>query len=452
MRCRLLRVAAIASATSLKQLNELAVIRNFAGNDTVVVTGGGKGPRVRLIGGPGDDTLDATGADNAKLSDSEGQNRAVDAGYDDKPYTPPPPPNNAPWIPPRDWTRESWGIPWLSYSGDLGVFLGYGIETNRFGFRKTPYSTLHRVRAGWSFNRQSGRADYTGEYRRENRSSFYGLFAYASGVEVLRFYGFGNETLASGDQDFFKVNAQQYVLHPTFRVPFAKKGELSIGPALKYTKSDEDEKQFINEAKPYGVGPFGELGVHGALVWDGRDQAIFPRKGLFAAARASYFAKAWDVQSDFTTVDGNLNAYFSAGKIMTLALRTGGKKVFGTYPYMEAASIGEGGLGAGALAEPQDTVRGYRARRYMGDSSAWANAEIRLRVSHITLILPGIWGINGFGDIGRVWLEGESSDTWHSGAGGGIWLSLLNDRMAFSTGIAHSTEGNLFYVKGGFGY
>jgi hypothetical protein len=69
------------------------------------------------------------------------------------------------------------------------------------------------------------------------------------------------------------------VLHPTFRVPFAKKGELSIGPALKYTKSDEDEKQFINEAKPYGVGPFGELGVHGALIWDGRDQAIFPARG-----------------------------------------------------------------------------------------------------------------------------------------------------------------------------
>ena len=79
------------------------------------------------VGGPGNDTLDATGAGNAKLSDSEGQNRAVEAKEDDLPYQAPPPPKNAPWIPPRDWTRETVGIPWVSYGGDLGVFLGYGI-------------------------------------------------------------------------------------------------------------------------------------------------------------------------------------------------------------------------------------------------------------------------------------------------------------------------------------
>ena len=250
------------------------------GNDTVVVTGGSKGPRVRMIGGRGNDTLDATGAGNAKLSDSEGQNRAVEAQDDDRPYHPPPPPKNAPWIPPRDWTRETWGMPWVSYSGDLGVFLGYGIQTERFGFRKSPYSTAHRVRAGWSFNQQSGRADYAGEFRRENRGSYFGLFAYASGVEVLRFYGFGNDTDATGqDQDFYKVNANQFVLYPTFKVPFAKKGLLTLGPAAKYTHSDEDKDQFINEAKPYGVGEFGELAVHGVLSWDGRDQASLPAQG-----------------------------------------------------------------------------------------------------------------------------------------------------------------------------
>jgi hypothetical protein len=36
--------------------------------------------------------------------------------------------------------------------------------------------------------------------------------------------------------------------------------------------------------------------------------------------------------------------------------------------------------------------------------------------------------------------------------GGGIWLSLLNERLLFSTGIAHSTEANLVYFKGGFGF
>jgi hypothetical protein len=421
-------------------------------DDTVVVTGGGKGPRVRMVGGNGNDTLDASGAGNAKLSDSEGANRVVEAKQDSRPYTPPPPPKSAPWIPPRDWTRESFGVPWVSYGGDLGVFLGYGIRTQSYGFRKSPYANSHQVRAGWSFGQGSGRADYAGVYNRENRASSFGMYAYASGVEVLRFYGFGNDTASSENDDFNKVNANQFVIHPAFRVPFGERGLLSIGPALKYNQSDESADQFINVAQPYGVGEFGELAVHGVLSWDGRDHRVFPRKGVFAAARGTYFPEVWDVASGFGEIDGNVNAYLSAGRVVTLALRAGGKKVFGVYPYFEAASIGQGGLGEGALGEPQDTVRGYRARRFQGDASLWGNASVRLRVSRISLILPGTWGIEGFADTGRVWLEGESSDTWHSGFGGGIWLSLVNDRMAFSSGFAHSKESDLFYVKGGFSY
>jgi hypothetical protein len=423
----------------------------LGGNDSVKVTGGDKGPRVRMIGGIGNDTLDATGADNAELSDSEGQNRAIDAKYDDRPYTPPPPPKNAPWIPPRDFTRETWGTPVISYNSDLGVFLGYSLLTESFGFRKSPYAAEHVFSGGWSFNQQGGRVEYKGDYRRENSATYFGLYALGSAVEILRFYGFGNESQAPANADFYKANTRQFVLYPTFHASFAKHGLFTIGPALKYTSSDRTKDQQINVTQPYGIGDFGELAVHGILSWDGRDNLVFPRRGGLVAVRGSYFPKAWDVVSAFGQVNGNLNGYLTAGPL-TLALRAGGKKVFGTYPYMDAASLGQGGLGRGALAEPESTLRGYRARRYQGDSSAFGNSDLRLRISHITLIVPGQWGLTAFGDVGRVWLEGESSDTWHAGVGGGIWISFLRDRMAFSTGIAHSKEEDLFYLTGGFGF
>lgn len=422
------------------------------GNDVVEVTGEGKGPLVRMIGGPGDDTLDAAGSDRARMSDAEGRNQALGASLDSRPYEPPPPPKNAPWIPPRDFTRETYGMPWVSWSGDLGLFLGYGIETQSFGFRRAPYANGHRVRAGWAFGQGSARLDYQGIFHRENRGSHFGLSAFASGVEVLRFYGFGNDIEAPGDQDFYKASANQFLVHPSFRVPFRGKGLLSVGPALKYTRDEGEDDQFIDEAKPYGWGDFGELALHGVLSWDARDNLVFPRRGLFAAVRGTWFPALWDVEDDFGQVNGNVNAYASAGRVATLAARVGGKKVFGPYPYLEAASIGGGGLGAGALAEPEDTVRGFRARRYLGDASLWANASLRLRVSHITLVVPGHWGVEGFADAGRVWLDGESSDTWHSGVGGGVWLSLLSDRMAFSAGLAHSSQDDIFYFTGGFTY
>ena len=423
---------------------------SLGGNDVMALSGGKRGPRVRMVGGQGDDTLDANGAGNAKLSDSEGSDRALAAAHDQEPYQAPPPPENAPWIPPRDFTRETWGTPLLAYNADVGVFLGYAVQQQRYGFRKSPYASGHRLSGGWAFDQEGGRVDYLGDFRRENRGSYFSLYGYASGMEVLRFYGFGNETEATEGQEFYRVHATQYLLYPAFRVPFGGKWQLSFGPALKYTKNDEDKDELINSVNPYGAGPYGALAVHGILSWDGRDNAVLPHRGGFAAVRGTYFAKAWDVDSAFGQVNGNLNAYLPLGDRATFALRGGGKKVFGTYPYMEAASLGQGGLGTGALEEPDNTLRGYRARRFTGDASAYGNADLRLRLSRMNIIVPGVWGLTAFGDVGRVWLDGESSDTWHTGVGGGLWFSWLTNRISASVGVSHSKEENLFYVTGGF--
>jgi Omp85 superfamily domain len=424
----------------------------LGGDDTVKVTGTG-GPRVRMIGGTGNDTLDATGAGNAKLSDSQGQNRAMGAGDDEEIYAPPPPPKNASWVPPRDWGHKAFGIPVVAYNADLGLFLGYSFQIQSFGFRKHPYASSHVVSGGWAFGEAGGRIDYLGDFRRENRASHFGLYTHVSGVEVLRFFGLGNEiTAPAANQDFYKVSATQYVLYPTLRVPFSKKGLFTIGPALKYTANDQSKNQFINTVEPYGSDRFGEVGVHSVLSWDGRDSVVFPRHGVLAAVRGSWIAKAWDSKSSFGQVNGNFNVYLPVGGALTIAERVGGKHVFGTYPYFEAAPLGQGGLGAGALAEPENTLRGYRARRYLGDSSAYSNTDLRLRISRLNILVPGAWGLTAFGDVGRVWLAGETSDTWHTGVGGGIWLSFLANRSVLSVGLAHGKEENLFYLKGGFAF
>jgi outer membrane protein assembly factor BamA len=292
--------------------------------------------------------------------------------------------------------------------------------------------------------------DYLGQFNRENRSSSWDLHAYASGVDVLRFYDFGNETANVGDKDFTRAKSNQFLVNPSLTLRLGRETTFTLGPAVKFTQTRESENELINIVKPYGAGDFGELALHGELQIDARDSASFTRRGVLLAARGTLFPAAWDVKKTFGEVNGDLSGHVSAGKALTLAVRVGGKKVFGDYPYMEAAAIGGGGLGVGALGEADHTVRGFRARRFIGDASAYADADVRLHVSHITLILPGDWGLMGFVDTGRVWLEGEHSDTWHTGTGGGLWISLLNYRSTLSAGVAHSKEENLFYLKGGF--
>jgi Omp85 superfamily domain len=427
--------------------SETEEVRFYAlgGDDTISVTGGDRGPRVRMIGGKGDDTLEATGAGKAKLSDSDGHNRAIAAAVDDKPYHAPDPPTNAPWIPARDFTRETWLAPAFSYNADVGFFLGYSLLQERYGFRKSPYASAHRLTGGYAFQQSDGHVEYEGDFRRENSRSSFNVHAYASSVEVLRFYGFGNETEATQGQKYYRVHANQFLLYPSLRFGFGKGGELHVGPALKYTSNDQGRDEYINTANPYGAGDYGALGAHAVLSWDARDNKALPRRGVFAAVRGTWFAQTWDVDSDFGQVNGNINGYLPVGGALTLAVRAGGKKVFGNYPYMEAAALGQGGLDSGVLAAPENTLRGYRARRFVGDEAVYFNGDMRLRISGMNIGAPGSWGLTASADTGRVWLEGESSDTWHSSVGGGLWFSWLTNRAAASIGVSHSSEDNLVY-------
>jgi hypothetical protein len=85
----------------------------------------------------------------------------------------------------------------------------------------------------------------------------------------------------------------------------------------------------------------------------------------------------------------------------------------------------------------------------------YGSADLRIPLSRLKLIIPGQQGIFGFVDGGRVYLEGESSDEWHSSFGGGIWFTFLTrDQVAF-VGAGKPTkdkEGTRLIVGFGFPY
>lgn len=416
------------------------------GDDRFVVSGG-KGPiQVRAVGGKGDDTLDDREGGSSRLSDSEGRNTLVKGpgtSEDNRHYMPPPPPAEAPWTTPRDFGRETWSLPIVGYGSDLGVLLGWGVETRSYGFRKQPYANRHIIHASFSFGAKSGRLDYQGESRRENRSSFFGLHLYVSGKEVPRYYGLGNDGTNTGDADYYKAQESQALVYPMMAWAPRKRTSVTVGPLLRFFKTDDDQDNFLNAERPYGIGDLGQVGVHGALNVDSRDNLHYPRRGVLLATGGTLWPKAWDVKSTFGEVNGNANAYLSIGGRLTLALRAGGKKVMGDPPYRDAAFIGGGSLEASGLLEPGYTLRGFRARRFAGDGSLYGNADLRLRLFRTKIVVPTHVGVFGLTDAGRVWLDGVESRAWHASHGGGIWLSPLNYRATFSAYIAHSKEGNI---------
>ncbi len=70
----------------------------------------------------------------------------------------------------------------------------------------------------------------------------------------------------------------------------------------------------------------------------------------------------------------------------------------------------------------------------------------------MTLVVPADVGIFGLADAGRVFLEGESSDEWHTAFGGGLWLGFLSRSNTVSAAVASSKERTRVYLQAGFGF
>ena len=440
------------------------------GDDRLRTLGEPNDITLRVVGGAGRDVVDDSKGGGTRFSSDGGPGELV-AGpgsrLDRRKYEAPPPPENAPWIPPRDWGRDTFFLPWLAYGSDLGAFVGLSMDTQAFGFRKDPYASRHSLRAGWAFGEKTFRADYRADFRVENRGWRWGLYAYASGVETSRFFGFGNETGDGGDpqDDFFKAKQHQFAFTPSLALPLAGPLTLFLGPTVKYgSNQDVDDATLLNQERPYGFGDFGQLGATGLLELDTRDGSKtpggvalrsfgYPRHGVHALVRGQVFPSAWDVEETFGSVKGNAVLYLSPASVRapTLALRAGGQKTFGRYPYFEAAYLG-GGLGGFGPSAGDDPVRGLPRHRYAGDSTLYGSAELRVYVSRFRIILPGTWGVLGFADTGRVWLEGEDSNRWHKGYGGGLWFAWLDRGNTVSASFARSDGQNAVYVHAGFAF
>ena len=412
------------------------------GDDRVVVRGpGGGGIRVRVLPGAGTDAVaDSAPGGAVQLYTTEQADEVLpggDVGVSRKPYEP-----RRPAV--RDWGSRWLSQFWVAGGPDIGIFGGSGVSYTRYGFRHDPYAARYVLRAGWATEAGTGRADFTADWRRANSAMHYGVYARASGIEVLRFHGFGNELGITDDDEFYRVNQVDLSLAPFISVPLASRTGLRLGPILRYSDTDFDEPRFITIRRPYGSGSFGMLGATADLRFDARNRPSATTHGAFVDLGASLYPAVLDVEETFGALYAVASTYLTADSAPlqpTLALRAGGKHVWGDFPFQEAAYIGDA-----------SSVRLGRQNRYAGESSLYGNAELRLRLTAFNVLVPGEFGVFGLGDVGRVYAEGEESDTWHGAYGGGIWLSFIERINTLSVAVAKSEERTGVYVGAGFGF
>jgi hypothetical protein len=421
----------------------------WGGDDRVTIRGN-PSPHIKLrvIGGQGNDVfVDSTRTGGITFYDDRGTNEVEGSrrgGINARHYPE--------WVgsdtnryPPREWATWWRPIPWLAVNSDLGLFIGAGVLRTGYGFRKSPFSSDIRARIGYATGANAIRADLDGEFHMENAMPFWQLHLLASGIEILHYYGQGNNTDTTGGSAFHRVTQQVYAITPSLVLPVGRMVRARIGPLARWSHTGNNDGRFISGLRDtlLGARDFGQVGAQAALEIDTRDRFINALHGVHLMVAGRLMPAVWDVPSTFGSGEAEASTYLSApiAGSPTLALRAGGKKVWGRYPFHESAFLGG-----------RDNLRGFHSERFAGDASVYGTAELRITVARTRITLPGEWGLFGNVDMGRVYVDGESPGGWHTGAGGGVWLAFLDRSNAASVGITFTDEGTLVRAGAGLGF
>jgi hypothetical protein len=343
----------------------------------------------------------------------------------------------------------------IGYNRDDGLILGAGVLIRDQGFQKEPFATSHRILAQYDLLPESFRFGYQGYFTHAIRKTDMQVnLDLRTPNYAENFFGLGNETPFDADRynkasafNFYRYRSKQYYYSMLFGTRIGKHHSLLLGPAyqsvnINYVPGDFLSGNQGNEASNpdlYQIKNYGGLDFR--YTFDSRDDATIPTTGNFMRVGASAYKGTSKTANDYQHLFGEWRFYhtFRIPLKLTLANRVGAARNFGQYEFFQANVL-----------DGNNNLRGYRRNRFAGGSSFYNNTDLRLRlVSFKTYLFPASLGILGFHDIGRVWQEGEQSKRWHSGYGGGLWISPIN-MFIISAEYAISKETRMPLLRAAF--
>jgi hypothetical protein len=330
----------------------------------------------------------------------------------------------------------------LEVSGDLGLVTRLGLELQQYGFRRRPEATSVGLLFDHSTGYAASRVDLFAERHFESSALGVRVLGRASQLEHVNFFGLGNASPGLGDAaQAARVGGIELRLDPGLTMRFGHGGRIDAGPTLRWSRSDSLPGAIVAATKPYGYRSFGRVGLASEATLPGPRLGDSRRIVAGFTAGASVFPAIWDVAGAFGEVHGEAQMSVSvrAPLAPVLALRAGGKRVWGAVPFEEAAYIGG-----------QETLRGWREQRFAGDAAIWGGAELRVGLATVPILVPVDVGVLGLADVGRVYLDGESPGGWHTGLGGGVWFAFVNRANLLSLTVADGAEETRFYLRAGF--
>lgn len=346
-----------------------------------------------------------------------------------------------------EWNRYYPGY-FFNYNSDEGLFIGGGPKILRNGFRKFPAVT-HYLRFNYAPSSGAANLLYSGVWYDRVGNFDFGLeSAFLFPKSFRNFFGLGNETtIEDRNSKFYRAKLTRYSIEPHLITTVNDALTISFGNRVSLTQIDDnrDENNVVSLPQLGFSNNTFKTQWFNTTFFKVRmrdiDTPLNPSQGYNLMFTSDLNVGLYNTTQTFSRISSELSMYFpiNFSPQITFANRTGGAHNIGTFPFYESNSIGG-----------TTNLRGYRGNRFSGRSTFYNNTELRLELfDFYRYLLGGKVGISAFYDTGRVWSDGDDSNFWHKGYGGGIWFNIL-DSFVISSTLGHSVEGNLFEIKAGF--
>lgn len=423
----------------------------LSGMDRFEITGDHENDiKIRIIGGPGTDTyIDDTRvkrSSRARIYDTySGNNWKVEGRVIDR-RSADPRIHEYRYASNFHYSRTD-PLLFFGSNTDDGLFLGGGFTLKQYGFRKGPDARTHTFKGNYAPATRAFNLKYNGEFKQ-----VFGEWNLTMDASVLspnnirNYFGLGNDTENTEEnEEFYRARFSEYRFAPGLKRTLQTGISLAIRPTFEVTNYKEEEGRFITQPQA-GIDEntfedqwFGGMEVE--LNIKSVDDERNPKQGFAWINRADINFGLENTSATFSQLQSQLSLYFSPvlSPQVTVATRFGGAHNIGDFPFFSSNTLGT-----------RHNLRGYINTRFAGRSSAYHNLELRTKLFDMyNYVFGGEAGALGFVDTGRVWADGEDSDTWHHGYGGGMWFSVYK-RAILNFTIGFSDEGYYYTTGAGF--
>ena len=331
----------------------------------------------------------------------------------------------------------------LEYNVDDGLFLGPKLEYTTQGFRKDPYGMRQYIEASRAFKTGSLHFRYDADYIKAlGNADIIIRSDFRAPVNVTNFFGLGNNRKINTDPNSVQYYRARYnIINASTYLSYQLQSwmRINVGPTFQYFRLDSTENQskFVTNTIASGLNPATLydprhfIGADARIAINSRNNDIIPTRGLALDGGIRQLFGLDNKPVRLTQVNLDMRIFMSLFEFqrLVLATRWGWAKNYGHFEFPQAMYLGG-----------TDNLRGFRKQRFAGRSMLYNNSELRIRIADFnTYLFGGVFGVQIFNDIGRVFMDGETSKEWHDGYGGGIWIAPIK-RFVLTASLAHSKE------------